>query len=48
MKLTEKTCLTHKKSIIYTYNNKNYCKDCLNVLFEAIYKAIEVLNEKPK
>ncbi|KKM25456.1 hypothetical protein LCGC14_1594850 [marine sediment metagenome] len=31
-------CPIHKKPIIYTYNNKNYCKDCLDGKFEVIEK----------
>lgn len=29
-------CSIHKKPIIYTYNNENYCKECLDDKFKVI------------
>ncbi|KKN59622.1 hypothetical protein LCGC14_0540190 [marine sediment metagenome] len=37
--MTNKNCQKHKKSVIYTYNDINYCPECLDKLFKAIYKA---------
>lgn len=41
-------CPIHKKPIMYSYNDEDYCKDCLDDRFEVIEELKDFYKENPK
>lgn len=47
-KIKELKCEIHNKSVIYTYKNRNYCKDCLDFLLDILDQLRELNKEYKK
>ena len=44
----DKNCLKHNQKVIFTYNRRDYCKDCLEGVFTSIYELKELRNENQR